>query len=103
MEELFGYRVALLHRMICGKRIQTNQFAVENLVSEDFRFSALLVQTEPMEDVVNTQFYFALKSVIEAKSADAFTLKLVGLPALIAQMDQDTQRISAPLRWRRSW
>ena len=74
------------------KRIQTNQFAVENLVSEDFRFSALLVQTEPMEDVVNTQFYFALKSVVEAKSADAFTLKLVGLPALIAQMDQDTQK-----------
>ena len=74
------------------KRIQTNQFAVENLVSEDFRFSALLVQTEPMEDVVNTQFYFALKSVVETKSADAFTLKLVGLPALIAQMDQDTQK-----------
>ena len=74
------------------KRIQTNQFAVENLVSEDFRFSALLVQTEPMEDVVNTQFYFALKSVVEAKSAEAFTLKLVGLPALIAQMDQDTQK-----------
>ena len=74
------------------KRIQTNQFAVENLVSEDFRFSALLVQTEPMEDVVNTQFYFALKSVIETKSTEAFALKLVGLPALIAQMDQDTQK-----------
>ena len=83
------------------KRIQTNQFAVENLVSEDFRFSALLVQTEPMEDVVNTQFYSVLKSVVEAKSADAFT-RLVG-PALIAQMDQDTQKTSVPLRWRRFW
>ena len=45
-----------------------------------------------MEDVVNTQFYFALKSVVEAKSTEAFALKLVGLPALIAQMDQDTQK-----------
>ena len=30
--------------------------------------------------------------MVEAKSAEAFTLKLVGLPALIAQMDQDTQK-----------
>ena len=74
------------------KRIQTNQFAVENLVSEDFRYSALLVQTEPMEDVVNTKFYFALKSVVEAESKTDFTLDARWARRLIAQMDQDTQK-----------
>ena len=92
VEELFDTGVTDLTSDQFIERIQTNQFAVENLVSEDFRYSALLVQTEPMEDVVNTKFYFALKSIVEAESKTDFSLMLVGLPALIAQMDQDTQK-----------
>ena len=92
VQDLFGEELTELTTSEFLERVQANQFASENLLGEDGRYSALLVQTEPMEDVVNTRFYFDLKDVIEEQSKDGFELRLVGLPALIAQMDQDTQK-----------
>jgi len=92
VEELFDEDSGGLTTAEFRQRIEDNQFARENLLGKGDRYSALLVQTEPMEDSVNTQFYFALKDVVEAQSKPGFELRLVGLPALIAQMDQDTQK-----------
>ena len=75
------------------QRIQLTQFAVENLVDKDDRYSALIVQTEPMEDAVNTQFYLALDGRrCRAQARLTLTLELGGLPSLVAQLDLDTQK-----------
>lgn len=91
VERLFPDDSAVLDTGAFFERVDSNRFATENLISRDRNHSALIVQTEPMEDARNIKFYFALKEIVESQSADGFRLKLVGLPSLIAQMDQDTQ------------